>query len=475
MLAVVSTQPGTARSAERVVEPRLRAVRWPHVVLITLAAAGIALLAHAAPLTYDEAYNRLVYGKLGVLGILRTYDAPNNHLLFTVLQSFIPDRLLRWDPWTIRIFGVASGIAMVAAVIGVAAARRTTPFLGLFAVFGSPLLVSYLFVSRGYTFSAVLLVAAAALPVVLARRHATLGVCAGAAALALGTWPVPTNGFVAPGWIIAVLAVWGLRAAIAGTAVYAAAATAMFAPIAGQVYRQAKHPWNANQHWWPWVGDLFAATSLVPVCLVLVGAIAVAAAVRERRGRSPAGIRALGDDTHLAILALAMSVSWLMSVGYTHAFGVQLPFVRSAIPAMWLGVVAVVAAFPRGRLEYVAVGLLVPALVLAALMWTRAVRHGDWEQVSRKSRNDVLFGTTPATIRDLPSIGAGRIACPDYDSWVCQLVAPYLERRGVTVDAPTGAVAYDSNLRCALGSRRAPDPFQVSVYRRGKLVGVLCH
>ncbi len=224
------------------------------MLLLIAVAAGIVLLGHAAPLTYDEAYNRLFYGNLGVSKILQTYNAPNNHLIFTVLQSFIPNRLLAWDPWTIRLIGVASGIAIIAELIAVAAARRTTPLLGLFVVAGSPLLVTYLFVSRGYTFSAVLLVAAAALPVVLARRSPVLGVCLGAAALALGTWPLPTNGFVAPGWIVVVLAIWGLRAAIAGTAVYAVAVTMMFAPIAGQVRAQSKVPWNVDGHWWTWVG-----------------------------------------------------------------------------------------------------------------------------------------------------------------------------------------------------------------------------
>src|SRR5438105_7188833 len=152
--------------------------------LAALTAVGIGVLAHEAPLTYDEAFNRLHYRSLGVLRILSTYDLPNNHLPFTVLQALIPNRLLAWDPWTIRIFGVASGIAIVAVLITVAATRGTTPFLGLFAMAGSPLLVSYLFVSRGYTFSAVMLVAAAALPIVV-KRDPAWGVCFGAGALAL--------------------------------------------------------------------------------------------------------------------------------------------------------------------------------------------------------------------------------------------------------------------------------------------------
>lgn len=448
-------------------------MRWWHVSLLAAAGAAIVWLAHSAPLTYDEAYNRLVYGELGVSGILRTYNAPNNHLLFTVLQSFIPSRLLAWDPWTIRIVGVASGIAMVAALIAVAAARRTTPLLGLFLVTGSPILVTYLFVSRGYTFSAVLLVAATATAVALARRSPLLGLCLGAAVLALGTWPLPTNAFFAPGWIIAALAIWGLRAALAAAIVYGGAVALMFGPIAGQVEAQAKVRWNTPQRWWTWVGDVFHASSLVPLVLLLVAGIAVAAFVREQRRHSLGEFRAAGATAQFTLLTLAMAVSWFALVGIGHAFGLELPFVRTAVPALWIGAIAIVGAFPSGRLGYLALALLTPGLVLGALLWTRAVHDGDWEQVSKSSRNDVLYGTTPATIRDLRSIGADYIVCSSYDSWVCKLVAPYLGRSGISVGI---ANEPESTLGCALGSQRPPQPFQVLVYsHETKLVGVLCH
>jgi hypothetical protein len=460
-------------TTEQVAAPPLRRIRWWHVVLLVVAGATIVLLGHAAPLTYDEAYNRLVYGDLGISGILRTYNAPNNHLLFTVLQSFIPNRLLAWDPWTIRIIGVASGIGMVAALIGVAALQRTTPLLGLCLVIGSPILVTYLFVSRGYTFSAVLLVAATALAVVLGRRNTFVGACLGAGILALGTWPLPTNAFFAPGWIIAALVVWGLREAIAGAVVYGIAVALMFGPIAGQVETQAKVKWNTPQRWWTWVGDVLHASSLVPICFLLVGAIAVAAFVREHRRRSLSSFRAGGRGAHFALLTLAMALSWFALVGIGHAFGLELPFVRTAVPALWIGVIAIVTTFPRGKLGYLALALLLPGLVLGMLLWSRAVTDGDWQQVSKTSRNDVLYGTTPATIRDLKSIGADYIVCSSYDSWVCKLAGPHLGRSGISVGI---ANEPETSMGCALGSHRPPSPFQVLVYsHETKLLGLLCH
>jgi hypothetical protein len=452
--------------------PRQRhAIRRP-LALAGLLAVAIGLLAHAAPLTYDEAFNRLHYRSLG-LKILTTYDLPNNHIPFTVLQALIPNGLLARDPWAIRIFGVASGIAMVTSLIAVAATRGTTPFLGVFAVAGSPLLVSYLFVSRGYTFSALMLVAAAALPPVLKRPGPMWGVCLGGFFLAVATWPLPTNAFAAPGWIIGVLAMWGPGVAVTGTGVYVAVVTLMFAPIVGQVYAQSKISWGGHHHWWPWLGDVFAATNLIPVCFVLVGGVAAFVLANEHRGKLSAKFHGAGASAQFAILTTAMCASWFVCVGLAHAVGVQLPLVRTAIPAIWIGLVALAAGFPTGRLEWVGLVLLAPAMVWGVLMWSRAVLDGEWQPVAHSSRNDVLFDTTPATIRDLSSVGADLVACSNWDTWVCQLATPNLKRSGVAVIS--GDVAYDPHLKCAVGSRRPPPPWQVSVYRDHTLLGVVCH
>ena len=299
------------------------------------------------------------------------------------------------------------------------------------------------------------------------------GVALGGFFLAVATWPLPTNAFAAPGWIIGVLAMWGPGVAATGTGVYVALVALMFAPIVGQVYAQSKIHWGGHQQWWPWLGDVIAAMSLVPICLVLVGSLAASLLATEHRSDLRPRFRALGASARVAILTSAMCMSWLACVGLAHAAGVQLPLVRTAVPPMWIGLVALVAGFPRGRFEYIALVLLAPAMVWGVLMWSRAVHDGDWQAVAHRSRNDVLLGTTPATIRELRSIGADLIACSNWDMWVCQLVAPNLKRSGVGVI--WGDVAYDARLKCVVGSRRPPPPWEVSVYRRHVLLGVACH
>ena len=178
-------------------------------------------------------------------------------------------------------------------------------------------------------------------------------------------------------------------------------------------------------------------------------------------------------DVQLAFVAATTCGLWFLLVGVTYATGFEfLPFVRTAVPALWLGVIALVAAFPPGRLQYLAVALLLPGFAWAVVVWTQAVSNGNWQQVDHVSRNDAFEGT-PATIRDVRAIGGDRIVCSYLDSQVCGLVAPNLEGSGVTVSIPP-TVTYRRTIRCALGTHRQRPPWQVLVYRKGNLLGVLC-
>src|SRR5579885_565434 len=153
----------------------MQALRRGYVPLGAAAAAAILVLAYLAPLTYDEAFNRNYYASFPISQIVRSYDLPNNHIPFTILQHFVGLSLIRWNPWTVRVFGVLFGIAMVATLLAVAARRRVTPWLPVAAVAGSPLLVEYLFVARGYTFSGLFLALGCIAPAVLRDRAPTLG------------------------------------------------------------------------------------------------------------------------------------------------------------------------------------------------------------------------------------------------------------------------------------------------------------
>jgi hypothetical protein len=179
-------------------------------------------------------------------------------------------------------------------------------------------------------------------------------------------------------------------------------------------------------------------------------------------------------DTRLAGLCWSMCVSWFVVFGLNRIAGLQLPFVRTAVPALWLAVVGLVATIPRGKLQYAAAALLAPGCVLGILVWAHAVDGGDWQRLAKSSHTPVLYGTTPVGIRDLSPLGADHAACSSQDAWVCEFVSRYLQRSKITID-PGADVKYDPRLPCVTGSRRPPPPWQVNVFRRGKLLGVLCH
>ncbi len=131
----------------------------------------------------------------------------------------------------------------------------------------------------------------------------------------------------------------------------------------------------------------------MPVCLVLVAAAAVASLAREHSTRTLAGFRAIGPGAQLAALTLAMSMSWFALVSLSHAFGLELPFVRTAVPALWVAVVAVVAAFPDGKAPGTSPSLCsYRGSCRARCSGREPLRDGDWKQVAQTSRNDVLLG-----------------------------------------------------------------------------------
>jgi hypothetical protein len=444
-----------------------RLFRRGHLIVGFVAAFAIVALGHAAPITYDEAFDRLYYGSFPIGQIVRSYDLPNNHIAFTILQSFISTSLLRWDPWTVRIFSDLFGIAAISLLLWGARRRRLGPWFPLLAVAGSPLLVSYLFLARGYTFSAFFLMLGALLPVAL-RKRATHGLVLGATAFALGTWPLPDFLYAAPGWALGLVAVLGFRRAAVAAAIYAVEVAIAFAPIAGEIHKQSKVAWAGHQAWWPWLGDVLRATDALPVAAWLLAGVAVAVSAWRRGGlgvpRDPAA--------RVAVVAAAMALSWFVLVGVSYAVGIEdLPFVRSTVPALWLVLAAVVAVLPRGRFEFAATAVLLPGAIWAVVVWVLALTGHGWHAVDRTTENQLFYGATPTSIRDVPGHG-DRIACTDLDFPTCRIVRWNLARRGVAVTFP--GTKYMPDVPCIVGSVRVPPPGQVLVYRGNRIVGAVC-
>ena len=459
---------------------RARRSQWraPSPTYTALGITGVATLcivwlAWVAPLTFDEAYNRLHYGTLGSVRILRDYDRPNNHFVFTVIQSWLPVRMLRWEPWTIRVASVVIGSLLVLVVLLVAA-RCGSLLIACCLIAGAPLLVTYLFVARGYGFSSLLIVVSVLVPFALARRAGRrAGLILAALVLAVGIWPLPTNVLLVPGWLLGAGLLYGVADALPAGAVVVAAVAAEYIPAEAGLRKASHTAWNGHPGVWPYVRNVVDGASMIPVCLVAASVLVAVAFARANRFRSLADLRHAERRAQLAIWCVLAAASWFAGILLTDAAGTPLPFTRNALPALWLLVLALVAAAPRGRLNRLVALILAAPFVLGVLLWAQAGRNADWKPVADASRNDILYRTTPATIRDAGSIHATAVECEWWDWPVCVLVTPKLFRQGIRVNLIRNR--YVAGLPCALGSRRPPSPWQVIVVRGNQLLGQLCH
>src|SRR5262249_16185728 len=148
------------------------------------------------PLTSDESWNYHYVSRRGAFYALTTYELPNNHILFSALQSLLPDRLIVAWPPIIRLLNIIYGtvflllaqyllkpnLGSVGATIGAAA-----------LVLCNPLFTLYFFIARGYLLGSLLLLISLAIAAT-GRKFALSAIFAG-----LATLCVPTFALALPG------------------------------------------------------------------------------------------------------------------------------------------------------------------------------------------------------------------------------------------------------------------------------------
>jgi hypothetical protein len=164
---------------------------------LTAVLAGSAL-SKFVPLTYDEAWNYINLAARGPLHVLRNYEYPNNHVLFTLAQTLLPTSAIAKNPHALRLLNVlVAGVLL--GIVAILAWREThgrfaAAWVALALAFCSPLFTLYLFLARGYLLGTSLLLLA--LLCAAAARPFAAGVLLG---LAIAT--VPTFAFAGPGML----------------------------------------------------------------------------------------------------------------------------------------------------------------------------------------------------------------------------------------------------------------------------------
>jgi hypothetical protein len=173
--------------------------------LLCIASAALRLSVIKRPLSYDESFTYLEFGRGSLWNAIRKYSHPNNHLFHTVCL-WVSTHLFGLSVVALRLPVLLFGIALVP--LSYLLAREVTSrggsLLAAALVGGSDLLVTYSADARGYGVQAALFVTTLLIVPGLVRRPSMTLAAAFAVTLSLALLTVPTLVYGVP-----VPFVWG--------------------------------------------------------------------------------------------------------------------------------------------------------------------------------------------------------------------------------------------------------------------------
>ena len=392
-----------------------------------LALASIALLfgvSGAVPLTWDEAFNFLHVSSRGPVAAFTTYEAPNNHVLFSALQALLPAAWIAHWPPVLRLWNVLVAAGVGALLAFALRGQRFAPLLAVLLALCAPVSALYLVVARGYLLGTLCLLGALA----LRDRPGRAGLLAG-----LSLACVPTFLLALPGLALALRA-GRLRAALACGAV----ALVSYAGIFRQVLRQ-RELWGSTPQ--RFLESFFGQQW--PSLLLLAVALALAAPQLRHAPRHAVALISSGAG----FLLLAPLLAFL---GILDA-----PYARNALFAplfLWLG--ALLGTTGRARTAVAGCLALSAALVAAGLL----------SGLRDPNRIPFLRELTPTPLQRSLGLPFDALAVPDASLPLGQLYArgkPVLPLRETPRACGAGAIE--------------PEPLQEAVLLGGGAPLRLCY
>ncbi len=319
------------------------------LALMVVAVVTYISLTGIVPLTYDEAANYQLFSSHGYAFVLTNYSLPNNHVLFTFLQSLLPGSMVDAAPRCLRIINSITTAALTLVLSRVM--QRTIDASGVLptkyrallgtaasigVLFASPLFIIYLFIARGYLLGSVILFGSSLLAIKASRFSPhLLGI-----GVALAAWCVPTFAFAAPGLALAIfLTAHGSVASrfaktVLSGVVCSAVLGLVYFPIIGQMQEQSDKwtkPLPFGGFTWSHLGLATSLASSWAGALLLISTLVAVAFGLYRKG-----------PTSLLRLALAMTaaaLSFYLVAEVLNATGLcPAPFLRNALfipPFIW--------------------------------------------------------------------------------------------------------------------------------------------
>jgi hypothetical protein len=452
--------------------PRSSLRKWVDPVLVVIVALGLALRLRfmGEPMHYDEAFTFMTYARGSLGHIASTYDAPNNHILYTLLVH-VTWRVLGDHVWTVRLPALLAGVTTIPAAYAAAAAlydRGAARWAAGLVATSAPL-VDYSVNGRGYSLGVLLMLVALWLASVLVRAPSRWAWGGFVASSGLAVYAVPTMAYG-----IAAVALWLVATALAPprdlrlaarsmAAVAGAGALALllYAPVLGQpgwtvaqIIGWVDHPSFAQLCSSVWKNWNRAAPHPLD-WLVAVGFVASLAAHRRiARHTIPIALP--------AVVSLAAALAFGGSSPYVRTWVYLLPFylIAGGAGLNWVSRAAATrraeAAAPLSAAAAAAV-----SVVLAAAFLHEGLRGADTQPASDNDLVGVLRRLVPQGQHAL--IDPNHVAVP---------AAYYLERDGglpLTAHAVGGAERAAGHVVVVV--RRAASPLAVVQAAGGTVAG----
>jgi hypothetical protein len=333
---------------------------------------GWLALSGKIPLTYDEAWNFSNLSSHGLAVAFSNYEYPNNHVVFTMIQSIIPSAWVQFSPLLLRVPNIIIVwclLALLSWMLSRLGIRNS--WIPAAVLLASPLFSLYLFVARGYLLGTALVMASAWL-VAKKEREFFGGLLMGAAAAT-----VPTFGYAAPGLLLSLVSPTDRRWA------RAARWLAGCSLVTAIVYLPKLRELSEHRHRWANQSDFFAvivsAAGARPwiSILLMVAAGSMLAALLWREGFHLSDLP-LGPRFAVTLIAAASSFIGVV-VALRLTGSVNSPFPRNAlfIPLFsWL-VVLIIGSWwgsqmARFAKTFLACGALAQSMLLLSTFVLRA-------------------------------------------------------------------------------------------------------
>ena len=446
---------------------------WKFVLTYSYVCLLTILLSLNTPLTFDEAFNWNFYNNFSLGGIVTDYSVSwNNQVPFTLMQQMIPTEMLSWSPWSIRIISTFTGLLLLFTVMRQSWLKNADVRIPLLLITGSPMIISYLFIARSYSFTALLLVSA----FVLSSRQDEPGSRSGVYSviasifLAISIWAVPTNIFLTPVWFFLQLFRRKLSLFLTQVCVFVALIILFFVPSFTKMLKLARNnSWSgspsfisyANEFSFFWISSAIAITLMVVISKSRV--LKFLFSIRSRLS-----MKTLNRFDFLALSATVSSLSYFVFIYIAYLAGMGWPFARNATAPIWifiLGLAVLPISFSL-RSKFV-----VCLLCLTSLFGVFSIAS-NFSGENLQRMNPVLYETVPVGIRDLESQGVTRVVCSGFDGPVCILSIGFLLKQNISMQLSDGLVP---NLSCVIGKTKPPKQWQVRLFKGDNLWGQLCH